>query len=381
MIKVIRNAKIITMENDSVINGEIVIKDNIINDIVDKYNGEFDEEIDALGNIVMPGLINCHTHLGMYNFRNTNDNLKLMDWLNNKIWPIESEMTDKDISDASYNSCIEMISSGTTSCADFYYGDATESIKKSGIRCLYTRCLMDSDNNGETRFNEFKNLYEREKDKSDLITYSMSFHSFYTCTMDYIKECKKYADEINLIVNIHYMENEDEHNSVDSKSIDVLLDNKLIMAHGVYIDDYSKFKNKDVSIAYNPISNLSLGCGFADIIKMKENNINVCIGTDGVGSGYTLNLFKHLNFAYLLSKGIYKDPSVISAYEVLKMATVNGAKALGIDKLGMIKKGYKADIIIAELKDKPVNNEFVALLTNNVEVKCTIINGNVLYKN
>ena len=381
MIKVIRNAKIITMENDSVINGEIVIKDNIINDIVDKYNGEFEEVIDALGNSVMPGLINCHTHLGMYNFRNTNDNLKLMDWLNNKIWPIESEMTDKDISDASYNSCIEMISSGTTSCADFYYGDATESIKKSGIRCLYTRCLMDSDNNGETRFNEFKNLYEREKDKSELITYSMSFHSFYTCTMDYIKECKKYADEINLIVNIHYMENEDEHNSVDSKSIDVLLNNKLIMAHGVYIDDYSKFKNKDVSIAYNPISNLSLGCGFADIIKMRENDINVCIGTDGVGSGYTLNLFKHLNFAYLLSKGIYKDPSVISAYEVLKMATVNGAKALGIDKLGMIKKGYKADIIIAELKDKPVNNEFVALLTNNVEVKCTIINGNVLYKN
>lgn len=380
MIKVIRNAKILTMENENIIDGEVVIKDNIIFDIVDKYNGEFDEEIDALGNIVMPGLINCHTHLGMYNFRNTNDNLKLMNWLNDKIWPIESKMTDKDISDATYNSCIEMINSGTTTCADFYYGDAIESINKSGIRCLYTRCLMDSDGNGESRFNEFKSMYEKERVKNDLITFSMSFHSFYTCSDDYVKECKKYADKNDLIVNIHYMENEDEYKSVNSNSIDMLLNNKLIMAHGVYIDEYSKFKNKDVSIVYNPISNLSLGCGFADIIKMRENNINICIGTDGVGSGYTLNLFKHLNFAYLLPKAIYKDPSVLSAFEVLKMATVNGAKALHIDNLGMIKKGYKADIIIVELKDKPINNELVALLTNNVEVKCTIIDGKVLYK-
>jgi len=381
MIKVIRNARIITMETDNVIDGDIVIKNNIILDVVSKYLGEYDLEIDAKHNIVMPGLINCHTHLGMYDFRNTNDNLKLMDWLNNKIWPIEDKMSKKDISDATYNSCIEMINSGTTTCADFYDGSAIDSIKKSGIRCLYTRCLMNNSDDGMSRLNQFKDLYENEKDKNDLITFSMTFHAFYTCSIDYIKECKKYADANDLIINIHYMESEEEHNSVDSNAIDVLLNNKLLLAHCVYIDDYSKFKDKDVSMAYNPISNLSLGCGFADIIKMRDNNINVCIGTDGVGSGYTLNLFKHLNFAYLLSKGMYKDPSVLSAYDVLKMATVNGAKALGINNLGMIKKGYKADIIIVELKDNPINNELVALLTNNVEVKCTIINGNVLYNN
>ena len=120
MIKVIRNARIITMESDNIIDGDIVIRDNIILDVVDKYLGEYDLEIDAKHNIVMPGLINCHTHLGMYDFRNTNDNLKLMDWLNNKIWPIEDKMTKKDISEATYNSCIEMIKSGTTICSDFY---------------------------------------------------------------------------------------------------------------------------------------------------------------------------------------------------------------------------------------------------------------------
>ncbi len=109
MIKVIRNARMITMEENNIINGDIFIKNNIIFDIVNKYDGNFDEEIDAKGNIVIPSLINFHTHLGMYDFRNTNDDLKLMDWLNNKIWPIESKMSHKDISDATYNSCIEII--------------------------------------------------------------------------------------------------------------------------------------------------------------------------------------------------------------------------------------------------------------------------------
>lgn len=380
MIKVIKNGNILTMENETIIKGDIVIEDNIIKSIVDNYTGPYDEIINAEDNIVMPGLVNAHTHLGMYNFRNTNDDLKLMDWLNKKIWPIENNMTSDDVKEATYLSCLEMIKTGTTCCADHYFfpNKVIEAIKRSKIRCLYTRCLMDNDDKGEERFEEFKKFYEQEKGKSELITFSLSLHSLYTCSPDYVKKTSIYAKEHNLPIHIHYMENEEEHNMVSKDAIKPLLDNKLILAHGVYIDDIEQFKGKDVSVVHNPVSNLALGCGIADIVKYKNNGINVCMGTDGVGSCYNLNMFKHLSFAYLLPKGVYKDPSVITAFDVLKMATVNGAKALGIDKLGMLKPGYKADIIIVKLLNKPINNPLVALLTNESEVLTTIINGEVL---
>lgn len=380
MIRVIKNGNILTMKDDNVIKGDIVIEDNTIKDIIDNYAGPYDELIDAKGNIVMPGLINAHTHLGMHDFRNTTGDLRLMDWLNNKIWPIEKNMTEEEISKATYLSCVEMIRSGTTCCADHYFApfQSIEAIKKSKIRCLYTRVVMDNDNRGEERLDEFKKLYEIEKDKNELITFSIAPHSLYTCSPEYIKKCSEYAKLNNLPVHTHYLETEEELKLVPKDAINTLLDNKLILAHCVYLDNVDKFKNKYISIVHNPISNLALGCGFADIVKFINNGINVCIGTDGVGSAYSLNLFRHLPFAYLIPKGVYKDPTVISAFNVLKMATVNGAKALGIDNLGMIKEGYKADIIIVKLLDEPINNYLVALLTNDSEVLTTIINGEVL---
>jgi 5-methylthioadenosine/S-adenosylhomocysteine deaminase len=270
-------------------------------------------------------------------------------------------MTEEEIKEATYLACLEMIKTGTTCCADHYTASSNilESIKKSKIRCLYTRFLIDNDGKGEERFNEFKKLYELEKNKSDLITFCLGLHSLYSSGIEYINKCSLYAKENKLPIHMHYMENEEEYNKVPKDAINVLLNNKLILAHGVYIDNIEIFKDKDISIVHNPISNLTLGCGFADIVKFKNNNINVSIGTDGVGSGYTLNMFKHLSFAYLLPKGLYKDPTVIKAIDILRMATINGAKALGIDNLGLIKEGYKADLIIVKLLEKPVNNYFV----------------------
>jgi 5-methylthioadenosine/S-adenosylhomocysteine deaminase len=167
MIKVIKNGNILTMENENMINGDIVIENNIIREVVESYAGPYDELIDAKGNIVMPGLINTHTHLGMYNFRNTTDDLKLMDWLNKKIWPIENNMTGDDVEEATYLSCIEMIKTGTTCCADQYFFpfEGIEAVKKSKIRCLYTKCLIDNDGKGEERFEEFKGYMRKRKKK------------------------------------------------------------------------------------------------------------------------------------------------------------------------------------------------------------------------
>lgn len=380
MIKLIRNGYILTMENEQIIKGDVVIENNTIKQVIANYEGPYDEAIDAKGNIVMPGLINAHTHLGMYNFRNTTDDLTLMAWLNDKIWPIENKMTNDEVAEATYLSCIEMIKSGTTCCADHYLAPAAafKAIAKSKIRCLYASLLMDNDDKGEERLEQFKGLYHQAQDQNELITFGLGIHSLYTCSSDYVKRVSKYAMENDLPIHLHYLENKEEAQRVDGSALKPLLSHKLILAHGVYLKDIDDLKGKDISIVHNPISNLALGCGIADIVNFKNNNLNVCLGTDGVGSAFTLNLFKHLPFAYLLQKGTYKDPTVIKAIDVLKMATINGAKALGIPKLGLIKEGYKADIIIVKLLDKPINNPLVALLTNNVEVLTTIVNGKVL---
>ena len=165
MIKVIKGGIVITMDEKKEKQYEhidIVIKDDVIVDLVDNYDDEADEIIDACGKVVMPGLINCHTHLGMSIFRATNDSLGLNDWLNKKIWPIESNMTDDDVYHATLLSCIEMLESGTTCFNDMYFGSlkAIDAIKEMKVRGIFSRCLMDNNDDGSEEIEEFKKLYD-----------------------------------------------------------------------------------------------------------------------------------------------------------------------------------------------------------------------------
>ena len=403
MIKVIKNGTVITMDEKREKKFEkldIIIENNLIKSMVENYNGDYDEIIDATDKIVMPGLINCHTHLGMSIFRATNDNLNLNDWLTKKIWPIEDNMTSEDIYYTTLLSCLEMIKTGTTMCNDMYFGcdGSIKSLKESKIRCMFSRCLIgELDESGITKINEARKLYKDNKD-NELIRFAVSPHGLYTCSKEYLKECKELADELNLPIHVHFSENEgevktiiDSYNSSPVKALEELgfLDRKLILAHATFIsnEDQLLLKDKDVSIVHNPISNLNLGCGIADIISYRNNNINVCLGTDGQGSGNNMNLFYHMSLVDLLQKGTYKDPTITSSYEVLKMATINGAKALGMEnEIGSIEVGKKADIIILNL-DNIESFPTVDLLTqvvHNVEsinVDTTIINGDILMKN
>ena len=199
-------------------------------------------------------------------------------------------------------------------------------------------------------------------------------------------------------IHIHFSENLDEINNINNiykkKSAEVLkdlgfLNTKLILAHGVFIDEdeLELLKNKNISIVHNPVSNLNLGCGFAPISKYIENNINVCIGTDGQGSGNSLNMFEHIKYVDMIQKALYKNPLVMNSYDVLKMATINGAKALGLEKeIGSIEENKKADIIILNLNNIEIHptvniiSEIVhGLSVNNIDT--TIINGEILMKN
>ncbi len=400
MITLIKNGLVITMDEARTNKYEqldIIIEDDLIKDIKKAYNGPYDALIDATNKIVLPGLINCHTHLGMSIFRATNDNLNLNDWLTKKIWPIEAKMTDKDIYYTTLLSCLEMIKTGTTTNNDMYFGwqESIKAILETKIRQVFTRALIgNNDNEALKRIDDFKALYNKYHNE-DLISFTVAIHSLYTCTPDYIKACKKLADELNLPIHLHLSENLNEVNTVSEKyqSSPVfalndlgLLDNKLILAHGTFISkaEQELLVGKDVAIVHNPISNLNLGCGIADITSYLNNNLNVCLGTDGQGSGNNLNMFYHMSMVDLLQKALYQDPTVMSSYEVLKLATINGAKALGLEKaVGSLELGKKADIIMLDLNNIEIypTVDLITQIVHNVtsnNVVTTIINGNVI---
>ena len=401
MITLIKNATVITMDDtrdEQYEKLDIVIADDTIKELTNEYKGEYDKLIDATNKVVMPGLINCHTHLGMSVFRATNDSLTLEKWLQEKIWPIEDKLTDDDIYYTTMLSCIEMIKSGTTTSNDMYYNcnGSLKAIKECQVRSLFSRCLMDSDGGGDKRIEEFLKL-DNENVSQDLITFSVAPHAIYTCSYEYLKRCANLAKELKLPIHIHFCENLDEVNNIKNKyhksPLALLkelgyLENKLILAHATYISDLEleELKNRDVSFVHNPISNLNLGCGIADITKYRKY-VNITLGTDGQGSGNNLNLFKHMSYVDLLQKGIYKDPTIFSSYDVLKIATINGAKALGLGNLvGSITPGKKADIIIIDLDSTETypSPDLITNIVHNVDasnIDTTIVNGKILMEN
>ena len=402
MIKVIKNGTVVTMNKEKQIEKlDIVIENDTIIKIEKKYEGQYDELIDATNKIVMPGLVNTHMHMGMSIFRNTNDGLTLMNWLNDKIFPIEDKMTDKDMYYASLLTCIEMIKTGTTCGSDMYFGwkEVINALKETKVRCLYSRCINDPDGNMDRRVNDFIELYNHLKDNpSDLISLAVTPHSLYTCSEKCLIKCKELADEYNLPIHIHFCENEEEVKTIESifndKPIKVLekfgyLDNKLILAHSVFLEEenINLLKRDNIFIAHNMLSNLNLGCGILNYKKYKDYGLNIALGTDGQGSGLNADLFNTMQLTSQITKGLTKDPLSTSSYDILESATINGAKALGLDNvIGSIEINKKADIIILDLNNIeifPCNN-LISQIVHNVKpsnVEYTIINGEVIMKN
>lgn len=402
----IKNATLISMsENREKIeeNVDIEIIDSKITKIAKNIEvSAADKVIEAEGKVVMPGLINTHAHVPMSIFRETVDGYNLQDWLTKKIWPMEDKLTNEDIYYASYLSFLEMIKTGTTTINDMYF--MTEDIIKAalecGIRLQTTRTLMDAGSEalGEERLSELKELIEKYKNYNDCITLNVGIHGLYTSSREYVQKCIKFAKENELLLHMHFCENtkevQDIENAYNEKPIDVLekefKDEKVILAHAVKLneEEIEKLaKNKSVSVSHCPVSNLKLGCGIANITKMLKEGINVSIGTDGQGSGSNLDLFESMKYIALLQKGINEDPVTMPAYEVLKMATINGAKALGLEeKIGIIEEGKQADLIILNLDTvvtKPVN-DLISDIVYNVKgnnVETTIVNGKILMEN
>ena len=375
----------ILIENDSIIKIDKNIKEDV------------DKVIDASNKVVMPGLINTHSHLPMSIFRETVDGYKTQDWLNKEIWPRENNLTGDNVYWASLLSCTEMIKTGCTTINDMYFfvDDIIKAALESGIRLQTTRCLVGETKEDQTRINELKELLKKYNDPK--LTFNIGIHGLYTSKEDYIKECVRLAQIEKIPIHMHFCENIEERNdiikeyNVDTPARVIANDFKKVhnvLAHCVKItnEDINILKDTNTYISSCPISNLKLGCGVAPISDMVKSGLCVSLGTDGQGSGSNLDMFEVMKFTALLQKGINEDPTLLNAYDVLKMATINGAKALDIKDIGSIEVGKKADIIIINMSDvltRPINNIFAEIVYNvkGYNVETTIVNGNILMEN
>ncbi|MBO5478348.1 MAG: amidohydrolase [Clostridia bacterium] len=399
----IKNANLISMDSkrEKIEEGiDILIEDKLIKKINTDIKENVDKVIDATGKVVMPGLINTHSHVPMSIFRETVDGYITQDWLEQKIWPMEDKLTKNDIYYASLLSFIEMIKTGTTTINDMYF--MTEEIIKAafeaGIRLQTTRTLMDLTGDGDVRIKELEELIKEYSSKDEKITFNIGIHGFYTSNDAYIPKCVELAKKYNLPIHIHFCENSKEVEDI-KKGYEVQSPVELIkryfkgmhiiLAHSVKLtqEEIIELAKEDIYVSHCPVSNLKLGCGIAKITNMQENGITVSLGTDGQGSGSNLDLFETMKFTALLQKGIQENPKLLPAYEVLKMATINGAKALGLeDSIGSITEEKIADIIILNLEEvttKPLNDTFAEIVYNikGTNVETTIIGGDILMEN
>lgn len=376
-------------------NIDILIEGKKIIKIEKDINEEADQTIDATGKIIMPGLINTHAHISMSIFRETVDGYKTQDWLKEKIWPMEDKLQEEDIYWATLLSCMEMIKTGTTTVNDMYF--MTEQIidaaLKAGIRLQTTRTLMGYEEKDEQRLVELEELIE--KYQQDTISFNVGIHGLYTSNEPYVKKCIQFAKERDLPVHMHFCENAQEREDIKREyhvqsPIEVIKrefsETHNILAHSVKLDtkDIQELAHTNSYLSHCPISNLKLGCGVANIKEMLENNLSVSLGTDGQGSGSNLDMFETMKFTALLQKGWNEEPDILPAYEVLKMATINGAKALNLDKeIGSMEVGKKADLIMINLNEiltQPINNVFAEIVYNvkGTNVEMTMVNGKVL---
>ena len=405
MKTLIKNCNLISMDNSRPRlenNVDILIEENKIKKIEKDISEEnIDKLINAENKYVLPGFINTHAHIGMSIFRETVDGLKLQDWLSKKIWPIEDNLTEQDIYYSSLYSCIEMIKTGTTTVNDHYFfpESVISAISKSGMRGEVTRVLMDINNDLDGRVDELINTIEKHKNANDNVTINVGVHGLYTASKDCLVKAIEISKKYNLNFHIHFCENTSEVEEIKqrynvntpSEVIEKYLsDLNVILAHCVKLGDkdFDILKNlKNINVSHCPISNLKLGCGIANLPKMLENNINISLGTDGQGSGCNLDMFDTMKFTGLLQKGVNEDPTLVPAYEVLKMATINGAKALNKENLtGSITEGKLADLIILDTNEvtmQPINDIFADIVYNakGHNVVTTMVNGNILMEN
>ena len=389
------NAQVLTMKDLNIFSGEVWIEDNKISYVgkSKETSAHFDREIDVQNNLIMPGFINAHTHSGMTFLRSMADDMPLQQWLNEKVFPIEAKLTQDDIYYFSKLAILEYLTSGITSNFDMYLNP--EAIVKASLDMNYRTVLCGAVNNFCLSVEDVERCFNEYNQENSLISYILGFSHEYTNSKEKIEQVAALSHKYKAPVYTHLSETEYEVSTCKEKTglspVEYLCDLGVYdygggAFHCVHMSehDLDLFQEKHLNVVTNPASNLKLASGIAPIQSMLQRNINVCLGTDGAASNNCLDMFREMFLVTGLAKYKEKDASAVDAYEVLKMATVNGAQALNLN-CGVLEAGKLADLIILDLHQPnmhPMNNiaKNIVYSGSKSNVKCTMVNGEILYE-
>lgn len=395
MKTLLKNARILKMNDEPLLHGDIVIENKIIVFIgsnSDNY-GPFDIVHDCHGNVLMPGFKNAHSHSAMTFLRSKTDGHSLHDWLFNVVFPREKLLTPSDVYHLSKIAYLEYLTSGITACFDQYYFPlmSGQAAKDIGMRILLLGTF-----NHETNAEDLVNLLNHYKtDKDSLVKYCFGMHAEYTAQADEIEALKKAIHIARAPFFVHISETKGEVEDCFVRrgmSPVAFFEKEGFFDYGgggyhcIYFndEDVEIFRKHNLSVITCPGSNSKLASGIIPLEKYRQAEINIGIGTDGPASNNCLDMFKEMTLAFSLSKLKTQDPRSLPAYEVLKMATVNGAKAMGLDDCDILEIDKKADIIEIDLS-KPNMQPLNDIISNIVysgskdNIKMTMIDGKILY--
>ena len=374
---------------------------------VGKVSQSADAEIDGAGKIALPGLINTHTHLSMVLLRGYADDMQLQDWLQKKIWPAESRLTAEACYQGALLGCAEMIMSGTTTFMDMYLHmeDVARAVNESGLRGLLSYGIIDLFDAAKAKAEQEKTqkFFEYVRDLgSPRIQFAVGPHAPYTCSPETLQWAKEFAEKNAVIDHIHIAETRKEqadfqkqHGMRVVEYLDKIgaLSNRMLAAHCVWLtkSEVATLGKVGASVAHCPVSNMKLASGgVAPLPEMFESGIAVGLGTDGAASNNSLDMFETMKICALLHKAHRWDPTILNAQKTLDLATIDGARALGLqDEVGSIEPGKKGDIIMLDTQlpnlnplhgDDTIISDLV-YSASPANVNTTIVDGQILMAN
>lgn len=394
----IYNVRILTMEEGCTpFFGEVQIQGDTImyaGPVKEAGEQKWDQEIDGQGNLLMPGFKNAHTHTAMTFLRSYADDMKLDEWLNQQVFPNEAKLTGEAVYWFTKLGIMEYLTSGITAAFDmyFYLEDGARAVKDCGFRYVFCDGINDF---GGTAERVEKDYLRWNQDENKQVGHRIGFHAEYTTSVGLLKEISALAEKYKAPVNTHCSETAKEVAGCKERhgmSPVAFLDELGMFRYGgtlfhcVHMDeeDFRILKERGIYVVTNPASNLKLASGIAPVERFLKEGIPVAIGTDGAASNNCLDMFREMFLVTGLQKATCDNPEAVPAKEVLKMATVNGARAMGLDECDTLSAGKKADLILIDLNQpnmQPVQNIEKNLVYSGSKqnVKMTMVGGKVLY--